>query len=269
MSAERAPMAADPRIGTELAGYRIEALLGRGGMSVVYRAKDLALERPVALKVLAPELAEDERFRERFLRESKLAASIDHTNVIPIYEAGETDGLLYIAMRYVEGTDLSRLLEWEGPLEPARAIAILGQAASALDAARFAHGLVHRDVKPGNILIASEQGADSPDHVYLSDFGLSKRAADERSLTEGGQFFGTLDYVAPEQIEGEPVDGRTDVYSLGCVLYECLTGHVPFAKDTKTALLWAHLQEPPPTVTGLRGDLPAGIDTVVARALAK
>ena len=262
----------DPRIGTELAGYRIEALLGRGGMSVVYRARDLALERRVALKLIAPELAEDERFRERFLKESKIAASIDHTNVIPIYEAGETDGLLYIAMRYVEGTDLKNLLEREGPLEPARTLTILGQVASALDAARFAHGLVHRDVKPGNILLASEPGAEpgsSAEHVYLSDFGLSKHTADQRTLTEAGQFLGTIDYVAPEQIEEGPIDGRVDVYSLGCVLYECLTGEVPYRRESKMALLYAHLQEPPPSAAALRPDLPAGIDGVIGKALAK
>jgi len=259
----------DPRIGTELAGYRIEALLGRGGMSVVYRAEDLALERKVALKVLAPELAENERFRERFLRESRVAASIDHSNIIPIYEARETDGLLYIAMRYVEGTDLGSLLEREGPLEPDRALSILGQVSSALGTAHFARGLVHRDVKPGNILIAPEPGADPPEHAYLCDFGLSKHASDDGSLTEGGDLLGTLDYVAPEQIENEPVDGRTDVYSLGCVLYECLTGHVPYRKDSKMALLWSHLQEAPPTVTSLRSDLPAGLDGVMVKALAK
>jgi len=259
----------DPRIGTELAGYRIEALLGRGGMSVVYRAEDLALERKVALKVLAPELAENERFRERFLRESRVAASIDHSNIIPIYEARETDGLLYIAMRYVEGTDLGSLLEREGPLEPDRALSILGQVASALDTAHFARGLVHRDVKPGNILIAPEPGADPPEHAYLCDFGLSKHAADEGSMTEGGELLGTLDYVAPEQIETEPVDGRTDVYSLGCVLYECLTGDVPYRKDSKMALLWAHLQGAPPSASEHNPELPAELDAVIARALAK
>jgi serine/threonine protein kinase/DNA-binding beta-propeller fold protein YncE len=262
-------MSFDPRIGTELAGYRIETLLGRGGMSVVYCAEDRALKRRVALKVLAPELADDERFRERFLRESRVAASIDHANVIPIYEAGGAEGLLYIAMRYVVGTDLGTLLAREGRLEPGRALSILGQVASALDTARFARGLVHRDVKPGNILIAGEGGVDSPDHVYLCDFGLSTHTAEEGTLSDPGHFMGTIDYVAPEQIEGEPVDGRADVYSLGCVLYESLTGQAPFRKDSKMAIFWAHLQEPPPSVTALRPDLPVEIDAVAARALAK
>jgi glutamine cyclotransferase/predicted Ser/Thr protein kinase len=250
-------LSVDPRIGSELFGYRLEALLGRGGMSVVYRAHDLALDRKVALKLLAPELAEDERFRSRFLRESRVAASLDHPNVIPIYEPGEAEGLLCIAMRYVEGTDLKRLLRAEGALEPEQALTYCTQVASALDAAH-AHGLVHRDVKPSNVLIA--KGG----HCYLADFGLTYDAADRSDLTLTGQVLGSVDYAAPEQIEGKPVDGRADVYSLGCLLYECLTGSVPFPKDSDLAVLWAHVNEPPP---GL--DTQPALTPVVKRALAK
>jgi YVTN family beta-propeller protein len=250
-------VSSDPRIGTELLGYRIEALLGHGGMAVVYRAEDLRLKRKVALKLLAPQLAEDARFRERFLRESELAASIDHPHVIPIYEAGEADGLLYIAMRYVEGSDLKRLLEAEGPLDPRRALALLGQAADALDAAH-ARGLVHRDVKPANILIAGEE------QVYLADFGLTKQSSSERALTETDQFLGTGDYMAPEQIERRPLDGRADQYALGCVLYECLSGEVPYPGDQLMAVLWAHVNEQPPTLAAYRA-----LDPVIAKALAK
>jgi serine/threonine-protein kinase len=252
----------DPWIGAELAGYRIERLLGRGGMAVVYLAQDLRLKRRVALKLLAPELAEDERFRERFLRESELAASLDHQNVIPIYEAGEADGLLYIAMRYVDGSDLRERLRASGALEPAAALALLAQVAGALDAAH-AHGLVHRDVKPGNVLIARDG------HVYLSDFGLTKQARSEGGVTETGQFVGTVDYVAPEQIERDLVDGRSDQYGLACVLYECLAGEPPYGSDSLTGTLWAHIAAPQPSARELRPELPDAIDPVVARGMAK
>jgi tRNA A-37 threonylcarbamoyl transferase component Bud32/streptogramin lyase len=247
----------DPRIGSELFGYRVEALLGRGGMSVVYRAHDLALDRKVALKLLAPELAEDERFRSRFLRESRVAASLDHPSVIPIYEAGESEGLLCIAMRYVEGTDLKRRLRAEGALEAEQALDYCAQVAAALDTAH-AHGLVHRDVKPSNVLISTGG------HCYLADFGLTYETADRSDLTVTGQMLGSVDYAAPEQIEGKPVDGRADVYSLGCVLYECLTGSVPFPRDSDLAALWAHVNESPPR-------LPSHpeLEPVLKRALAK
>jgi YVTN family beta-propeller protein len=241
--------------GAILAGYRLVRLLGRGGMGSVYLAEDVRLGRRVALKLLAPELAEDERFRERFLRESKLAASLDHPAIVPIFAAGESEGKLYIAMRYVEGSDLRALLTG-GPLEPARALAIATQIASALDAAHR-RGLVHRDVKPGNVLL------DEDGNAYLSDFGLTKQATSQSGLTQTGQLVGTLDYVAPEQITGQPVDGRADVYSLACLLYECLTGRKPFARETEAATLWAHVHEPPPTT----GD--TAVDAVLAKALAK
>jgi serine/threonine-protein kinase len=250
-------LSVDPRIGSELFGYRLEALLGRGGMSVVYRAHDLALDRKVALKLLAPELAEDERFRSRFLRESRVAASLDHPNVIPIYEAGEAEGLLCIAMRFVEGLDLKTLLRRDGALDPEQALAYCTQVAAALDAAH-AHGLVHRDVKPSNVLVT--QGG----HCYLADFGLTQNAADRSDLTLTGQLVGSVDYAAPEQIEGKPVDGRADVYSLGCLLYECLTGSVPFRKDSDLAVLWAQVNEPPPRLDGH-----PTLDPVLKRALSK
>lgn len=186
------------QIGSTLAGYRIEALVGRGGMGVVYRAMQLGLDRQVALKLIAPDLAQDQGFRERFKRESRTTASIDHPNVIPVFEAGEADGQLFISMRYVQGTDLGALVQRSGRLAPERAVRIVEQVADALDAAH-AHGLVHRDIKPGNVLILSQGGRD---HVYLTDFGLSKHAASQSALTKTGQFVGTLDYVSLEQIEG-------------------------------------------------------------------
>jgi serine/threonine protein kinase/DNA-binding beta-propeller fold protein YncE len=255
---------ADSRIGTTIAGYRIESVLGRGGMGVVYLAEQVALGRKVALKVLAPELAEDPRFRERFLRESRVAASLEDPNILPVYEAGEADGVLFIAMRYVRGTDLRHLIDEHGPLEPARAVAILAQVASALDAAH-AEGLIHRDVKPGNVLLVP----GTPDKVYLADFGLTKRATSDSGVTGTGQFVGTLDYAAPEQFTGEPLTPATDVYSLGGVLYECLVGEPPFPRDREAAVLHAHLNEPPPKPTEKRPELPPAIDAVVAKAMAK
>ena len=241
--------------GTTFAGYRVEAVVGRGGMAVVYRATDLSLERPVALKLIAPELAGDESFRERFLREPRLAASLDHPNVIPIYEAGEHEGQLYLAMRFVEGSDLRSVLGREKTLSPERALAVLAQVAGALDAAHR-RALVHRDVKPGNVLL------DEGGHVYLTDFGITKQLGGDS--TDTGRMVGTLDYLAPEQIRGEPVDGRTDCYALGCVLYECLAGVPPFRRATEAETLWAHVQDEPPS---LRGH-PA-LDPVLRRALAK
>ncbi|HJP65636.1 MAG TPA: protein kinase [Actinomycetota bacterium] len=258
----------DPRIGTELAGYRIEQLLGRGGMSVVYLATDTRLERKVALKVLGPELADNPGFRERFIRESKLAASLDHPNVIPVYEAGEAEGVLFIAMRYVRGTDLRTVIERDGALDPARVVSIVEQVAAALDTAH-SEGLVHRDVKPANVLMVGGGEADRREHVYLSDFGVTKRRLSAGGLTATGQLVGTVDYVAPEQIRGEAVDGRADVYSLGCMTFECLTGHAPFERDTEVAVLWAQVQTPPPAATDIRPDLPPGTDAVLVRAMAK
>jgi serine/threonine-protein kinase len=258
----------DPRLGTTIAGYRIDEVIGRGGMGIVYLAEHLRLQRRVALKLLAPELVDRPGFRERFIRESRLAASIDHPNILPIHDADEIGDVLYIAMRYVEGTDLKRLITERGRLDPAPAVRIVSQVASALDAAH-ARGLVHRDVKPGNVLIASGSGSGEDGHVYLSDFGLTKRTSSDSGLTATGQFVGTLDYAAPEQFEGRALDGRTDEYSLGCVLFECLTGAVPFERDNDAAVMYAHLQAPTPRVTEVHPDLPPAIDAVVATAMAK
>jgi YVTN family beta-propeller protein len=253
------------RPGATVAGYRVEALIGRGGMGAVYRAAEEGLGRKVALKVIAPELAQDERFRERFLRESRVAASLDHPHVVPIYQAGEEGGLLFLAMRYVEGTDLARLVAEEGALEPKRALELLVQVAEALDAAHE-RGLVHRDVKPSNVLIARAAGRE---HCYLGDFGLTKRTGSLSGVSAAGSIVGTLEYVAPEQITGDPLDERADVYSLGCVLYECLTGQAPFPRATDVALLWAHVHEEPIPPSKARPGLPKELDTVLARALAK
>jgi hypothetical protein len=257
----------DEWIGTTLAGYRIETVIGRGGMGVVYRADHLSLGRKIALKVLAPALAANDSFRRRFVHESRMAASIEHPNIIPIYEAGEAEGLLFLAMRYVEGPDLGKLLI-DGPLAPRRTVNLLGQAAAGLDAAH-ARGLVHRDVKPGNILVAAGLTPGSGEHAYLCDFGLIKPFDTPSDLTFSGQFFGTVPYMPPEQIQGDPLDGRSDVYALGCVAYRCLTGSLPFRRDSDMATVEAHLHEPPPRVTDLRPDLPPALDPVVARAMAK
>jgi serine/threonine-protein kinase len=254
--------------GRRIAGYLIESEIGRGGMAVVYRARDLRLERTVALKLLAPELARNDTFRKRFTHESQVAAAIDHPHIVPVFEAGETDGVLYIAMRYVAGSDLRRLLDLRGPLPLPDAVRIAAQVASALDAAHD-HGLVHRDVKPGNILIAEGIDSDHPEHVYLTDFGLTKKSLSLTGFTSVGQFVGTLDYVAPEQIAGRPVDGRCDVYSLACVVYESIAGRPPFLRDDDMALLWAHQYDEPTPPSRARPGLAAGADAVFAKALAK
>lgn len=254
-----------PRVGTELAGYRIDELLDRGGMGVVYLAEHIRLGRKVAFKVLSAELADDDRFRERFLRESRIASSLNHPNVVPIFDAGEADGVLFLAMQYIPRT-LEGVIKQEGALEPQRVLSIVAQVASALDAAH-ANGLIHRDVKPANILMTGS--AATLDQVYLADFGLTKRSESQAGSSLTGQFVGTVDYVAPEQIEGKDVDSRVDVYSLGCLLYQCLTATPPFNKDNEVAVLWAHLREDPPKVSTRIPELPAAIDEVVAKAMAK
>jgi serine/threonine-protein kinase len=255
----------DVRIGTSIGGYAVDSLLGRGGMSVVYLAEDPKLGRKVALKIMSEELAENESFRSRFIREAQMAANLEHPSIVPVYDAGDADGVLYLAMRVIRGTDLRRVVTEGGPMDAERTLRILRQIASALDAAHRS-GLVHRDVKPANVLI-SREGDD--EHAYLTDFGLTKHVSSKSGLTRTGQFMGTIDYVAPEQIRGNDVDGRTDQYSLGCVLYECLTGHVPFTKDQDVAILFAHLEDERPRVSAKRPDLPAGLDDVVARAMGR
>jgi len=253
--------------GEQLAGYEIQERIGRGGMAVVYRALDLRLGRLVALKVLAPHLGEDEAFRQRFMRESRAAAGVDHPHIVPVFEAGEAAGVLFIAMRYVADGDVRSLIETEGRLSPERTARITSQVASALDAAH-AHGLVHRDVKPANILLGQASGSET-DHVYLSDFGLSKHSLTPSTLTSTGQFLGTLDYVSPEQIQGHPIDGRADQYGLACAVVEMLTGAPPFRRDDTMALMWAQLEAPPPSLTERRPELPRAVDEIIAAAMAK
>ena len=257
-------MSEDFRAGSLLAGYRLEAQVGAGGMAVVFRARDERLARLVALKILAPGLAEDQEFRRRFIAESRAAAKVEDPHIIPVHEAGEADGVLFIAMRFVAGGDLRRVLEREGALAPGRAVEFISPVASALDAAHRA-GLVHRDVKPANILV--DASPDRPDHVYLSDFGVSKGAMSSASLT--GQFLGTPNYSAPEQIQGLAVDGRADQYALACVAYQLLSGEVPFERDQDMAVLYAHVSQPPPSLGARRPDLPRDADRVLARAMAK
>jgi class 3 adenylate cyclase/ABC-type transport system substrate-binding protein/tRNA A-37 threonylcarbamoyl transferase component Bud32/streptogramin lyase len=246
--------------GTVLAGYRVERVLGRGATGTVYLARDDALDRHVALKLLAPDLARDPRFRERFLRESRTAAGLEHSGIVPIYAAGETEGTLFLAMRYVRG-DLRQAIETAGRLEPGEALELLSQVGEALDTAHRA-GLIHRDVKPANVLVDG-------DRAWLADFGLAKHAATVNSLSRDSGFAGTVSYIAPEQIQGAEVDGRADVYALGCVLFECLTGRAPYPRDNDLAVVFAHLREPPPSVSALRPELPEPLDRVIAKALAK
>ncbi|MBN1527519.1 MAG: serine/threonine protein kinase [Thermoleophilaceae bacterium] len=255
---------ADLVLDSTFAGCRIEAVAGRGGMGVVYRATQHPLGRTVALKVVAPERAADPVFHARFERETRLAASIDHPNVIPVYEAGESDGRLYLVMRWVDGGDLQRLIANAGRLEPATAAAIVAQVGAGLEAAHAA-GLVHRDVKPANVLIAGEPGTG---HVYLTDFGLVLDPAGGTRVTSTGDLLGTVDYMAPEQLEGGEVSPRTDVYALGCVLHAALTGRPPFRRETYPATMLAALNEPPPRASDTAG-VPAAYDHVIERALAK
>src|SRR5690349_5649784 len=252
---------ADLDVGSEFAGCRIEGVLGRGGMGVIYRATELRLGREVALKLIATEQASDPDVRERFEREARLTASIEHPNVVPVYAAGEEDGHLYLIMRYVPGTDLHHLLRQEGRLAPARAASIVAQVAEALDAAH-ASGLVHRDVKPANVLIGGE-------HAYLSDFGITRVQASDTRITDSGNWVGTVDFMSPEHLRGEPTDARADVYALGCVLYTALTGTPPYRRGTVPATITAHLHEPPPRPSMEAPGVPEAFDAVIARALAK
>ncbi|MBA2383300.1 MAG: serine/threonine protein kinase [Actinobacteria bacterium] len=258
-------MPSDVRTGSVLAGFRLKSLIGQGAMGAVYLAEGREAGRDVALKLLTPELSEDGRFRQRFMREAEIAASLDHPHVVPILSFGAEDGRLYLAMAHVDGPDLRELLGREGRLEPARTLHLVEQVAAALDAAHAA-GLVHRDVKPANVLVAGEPGEE---HAYVCDFGLARHMSSVSSLTGDRGFVGTIDYVSPEQIAGGALDRRADVYSLGCVLYECLTGERPFDSESELALVYAHLNDPPPRVTDARPELPEALDGVVATALAK
>jgi serine/threonine protein kinase len=248
--------------GTRVAGYLLERLVGVGGMAAVYRARDERLGRVVALKLLAG----DESVRSRFVREARAVAAVDHPHIIPVYAAGEADGMQYIAMRFVAGDTLQGVLRAAGTLTPRRVASFISPVASALDAAHAA-GLVHRDVKPGNILVDSRRGG--PEHAYLTDFGIARAMLSAGTLTVAGQFLGTPDYAAPEQINGQPVDGRADQYALACVAFEMLTGTVPFPRDSAWSVLYAHLNEPPPLVTRIRAELPREVHDVLAIALAK
>ena len=253
------------RPGSLVAGYRLERMVGTGGAAVVFRARDVRLDRLVALKIMDPSRGPDPAFRQRFIAESRAAARVDDPHIIPVYEADEADELLFIAMRFVHGGDLLRVLEREGALSPARAAEFISPVASALDAAHAA-GLVHRDVKPANILVDARDGR--PDHVYLSDFGIAKAVVSSVTLT-GPVFIGTADYAAPEQIDGKAVDGRTDQYSLACVAYRLLTGVLPFERDQAMAVMAAHLYAPPPSLLDRRPDLPGAADKVLVKGMAK
>jgi tRNA A-37 threonylcarbamoyl transferase component Bud32 len=265
---DEAPEPGEFRTGERVAEYRLGEILGRGGMAAVYRAYDERLGRNVALKILAPRFARDEAFRQRFIRESRAAAGIDHPNIIPIFGAGEVDGVLFIAMRLVHGSDVQTLIQERGPLAVAQACHILTQVAAALDAAHQ-QGLVHRDVKPANMLREASPGDGRPDHIYLSDFGVSKHWLSSSHLTATGEFLGTMDYIAPEQIAGRPVDGRSDQYALACSAFEMLTGAPPFQQDATMAVMWAQVSTTPPALTSRRPGLPAEADQVMAKALAK
>src|SRR3954468_20355868 len=254
---------AELAVGSTFADHIIRGVAGRGGMGVVYRAVHLALKREVALKVIASEFSADDEFRRRFQDEATAAASIQHPHVIPIYHAGEEDGLLFVTMRYVEGTDLARLLMTRGRLAPEAAGGVTAQIAAGLDAAH-ARGLVHRDVKPANVLLEGTSGEGA---ALLTDFGLTKQLG--RDITQIGQFVGTFDYAAPEQFLGDTVDARTDVYALGCVLYQALSGRVPYPAETDAAKMYAHMQKPPPAVSVLAEDVPEALSQVVRQAMSK
>jgi serine/threonine protein kinase len=252
--------------GTELTGYRITRFLDQGGMGAVYEAVQLSLDRRVALKFISRRLGDDDRFRERFRREARSGAAIEHPNILPVYEAGELeDGSLFLAMRFVDGPDLKSLLRERGPLDVSETVSIMSQIGDALDAAHQ-RGVVHRDVKPANVLLEAHDGRW---HAFLADFGLAKPNEDNDEHTLPGEMLGTADYMAPEQINGAPTDGRADVYSFGCMVYRCLTAEPPYKRDTRTATLMAHANAAIPVPSKKVKGLSAALDVVVARAMAK
>jgi serine/threonine protein kinase len=249
--------------GSTIAGYEIEGVVGAGGIGILYRARQLRHDRPVALKLVEPEVAGDPLVRERLRREARTVAALDHPNVVPLYEAGEENGTVFIVTRWVDGTELGTLVQREGHLEPARAARIAAQIASALEVAHE-KGLIHRDVKPSNMIVTPE------DHVYLTDFGLTKREGSAEGLTMAAHLLGTIDYVAPEQIEGDEPGALGDVYGLACVLFEMLTGAAPFAGEKGgTAKMWAHINADPPAAREQRPEVPQALDDVIRRAMAK
>jgi serine/threonine-protein kinase len=249
--------------GSTFGGYEVESVVGLGGIGILYRARQVRLDRPVALKLVEPTIARDPVIRERLRREARTVASLDHPNIVPLYEAGEEDGTVFIVTRWVEGTELGTLIHDSGPLEPGRAARIAAQIADALEMAGE-QGLVHRDIKPSNVIVTPE------DHVYLTDFGLAKRAATDPGLTGADQMLGTVDYVAPEQIEGSEPDARSDMYSLGCVLYEMLSGEAPFAgQKGGMAKMWAQINAEPPSVRDTRADVPQALEDVMRHAMSK
>jgi serine/threonine protein kinase len=249
--------------GATFAGYEIEHVVGLGGIGILYRARQLRLDRPVALKLVESEVARDPVLRERLRREARAVAALDHPNVVPLYEAGEQDGTVYIATRWVEGTELGSLIHHEGPLDPRRAANTAAQIAAALELAHE-KGLIHRDVKPSNVILTPE------DHVYLTDFGLAKRAETAAGFTGADQILGTVDYVAPEQIEGSEPDARSDIYSLGCVLFETLVGEPPFGdQQGAMAKMWAQVNTDPRSVRERRQDVPEALQEVLEQAMAK
>ncbi|MEX2253327.1 MAG: serine/threonine-protein kinase, partial [Thermoleophilaceae bacterium] len=249
--------------GSTIAGYEVEGVVGSGGIGILYRARQVRLDRPVALKLVEPDVAQEPVVREQLRREARTVAALDHPNIVPLYEAGEEDGTVYIVTRWLDGTELGTLIRRDGPLEPGRAARIAAQIASALEVAHE-QGLIHRDIKPSNAIVTAE------DHVYLTDFGLTKRAESASGLTVAAQMLGTIDYVAPEQIEGNEPDARGDVYGLACVLFETLTGSAPFADESGgMAKMWAHINAEPPSVREQRPDVPQALDDLIRRALAK
>ncbi len=251
-------------IGSTFGGYRLDAVLGRGGMGLVYRATEVGSGRSVALKLVRPDVA-DPTYGARFAREARLGRQLSHPHIVPVLDAGEVGGLLYLAMPYIDGTDLAALLAEGGPLHSALAATIVEQIGAALDAAAE-RGLVHRDVKPGNVLLQSRDGQP---HSYLADFGVSRHVNSQSGVTAAGVWVGSIDYAAPEQLQSQAIDARTDVYALGCVLYESLTGEVPFPAARDMEKLFKHLSDPPPQPSARRPEVPAALDEVVARAMAK
>jgi tRNA A-37 threonylcarbamoyl transferase component Bud32 len=262
------PVAPKIDIGSTIAAYTVTELIADDGMGIVYRGEHKTTAAVVALKILSPTLAGDETSRRRFLNEARYTSALNHPNIVNVYDAGEVKKLLYIAMQYVRGHDLKHILAEEGPLDPQRALDLLSQVAAALDAAHAA-GIVHRDVKPSNVMVASGEGGQPAGHVYVTDFGLGRQIAEPDALTQPGTFVGNALYSAPEQLSGGALDHRADVYAVGCMLFECLVGELPFVRERALEVMHAHLQEPPPTVSDRRSGLPTTLDGVIATAMAK